>query len=405
MATVADQVEALAGQHLDARDRRKVRRALDVMPDLVVEGTEIVLLTDGVYDDVTGLLVVTPGNLLFVAEALADVVWEEPRSGVRRVEVVSGVAGSDLLVTTGAETHRFASVGGARWAVELATAIDPSFEPDLDIEEDEPLDAPAPLWCPGCGAGFIAGRVCAECGTTLLATLPDDGDLRLVTGRTDVAGGDPDEPLHDDRVPRRQDLGTVPASPETFLQEVSSALSFLAHHHVSAGAPGTLIVDREYWAWWRIALAILLFPIGLLALAGKDRRSTTVIARRAENDLETSVALSGIISPSVLLCVEDVVDDLRTTSGDDAVTYEFDAWAPTEREDLAVQLVRDGIPHTWNGTDLVVPAAHEAAVDAITDTIEADTDARSRHCPACGHAVAAGKRFCTQCGGALQPTP
>lgn len=211
--------------------------------------------------------------------------------------------------------------------------------------------------------------------------------------------------MYDDRAPRHEDLGTVPASPETFLQDVSAALSFLTHHHVSAGAPGTLIVDREYWAWWRIALAILLFPIGLLALTGRDRRSTTVIARRAENDLETSVALSGVISPSVLLCVEDVVDDLRNASGDDSVTYEFDSWAPTEREDLAVQLVRDGIPHTWNGTDLVVPVSHEAAVDAITDTVEADTDARTRHCTGCGHAVAPGKNFCTQCGGALAPAP
>lgn len=400
---MADQVESLAEQHLTARDRRKVRRALDLVPDLVVEGTEVVLLTDGVYGDVTGLLVVTRGNLLFVAEALAEVVWEEPRAGVRRVEVVSGVAGSDLLVTTGAETHRLASVGGARWAVELATAIDPQF--NFDLDDDEPIEVPAPLWCPGCGAGYIAGRVCAECGTVLVATAPDDGGLPLVPGTRAGDDGEPSGAVYDDRAPRHEDLGTAPASPETFLQDVSAALSFLTHHHVSAGAPGTLIVDREYWAWWRIALAILLFPIGLLALTGRDRRSTTVIARRAENDLETSVALSGVISPSVLLCVEDVVDDLRNASGDDSVTYEFDSWAPTEREDLAVQLVRDGIPHTWNGTDLVVPVSHEAAVDAITDTVEADTDARTRHCTGCGHAVAPGKNFCTQCGGALAPAP
>lgn len=402
---MADQVESLAEQHLTARDRRKVRRALDLVPDLVVEGTEVVLLTDGVYGDVAGLLVVTRGNLLFVAEALADVVWEEPRSAVRRVQVVSGLAGSDLLVTTGAETHRFASVGGARWAVELATAIDPEFECDVDL--DEPLDVRAPLWCPGCGAGYVAGRVCAECGTALVATAPDDGGLPLVPGTSAGAGadGEPSGAVYDDRTPRHEDLGTVPASPETFLQDVSSALSFLAHHHVRSGAPGTLVVDREYWAWWRIALAILLFPIGLLALTGRDRRSTTVIARRAENDLETSVALSGMISPSVLLCVEDVVDGLRNASHDDAVTYAFDSWTPSERESLAVRLVRDAIPHTWNGTDLVVPVSHEDAVDAITDTVEADTDARTRHCPACGHAVAPGKNFCTQCGGALAPAP
>ncbi len=403
MATVADQVEALAEQHLTARDRRKVRRALDLVPDLLVEGTEVVLLTDGVYGDVTGLLVVTRGNLLFVAEALGDVVWEEPRSEVRRVEVVSGVAGWDLLVTTGADTHRFASVGGSRWAVELATAIDPAFECDVDL--DEPLDVRAPLWCPGCGAGYVAGRVCAECGTALVASVPDHGDLPLATGMSGEAGVEPSGAVYDDRTPRHEDLGTVPASPETVLQDVSSALSFLAHHHVRSGAPGTLVVDREYWAWWRIALAILLFPIGLLALTGRDRRSTTVIARRGENDRETSVALSGMISPSVLLCVEDVVDGLRTASGDDSVTYAFDSWTPSERESLAVRLVRDAIPHTWNGTDLVVPLAHEAAVDTITDTVEADTDARTRHCTGCGHPVAPGKNFCTQCGGALAPAP
>ncbi len=396
MATVAEQIEALAEQHLDSRDRRKVRRALDAVPSLLVEGTKIVLLSDGVYGDVTGLLVVTAGNLLFVAEALADVVWEEPRSEVRRVQVVGGVTGSDLLVTTAAETHRFASVGGPVWAVELATAIDPHFEPREHL--DQAADRPMPLWCPACGAEFIAGRVCADCCTALLATLPDDGGQPLPTVPTDGRGREPEEPSYDDRVPRREDLGTVPASPETVLQEVSSALSLLAHHHVSAGAPGALIVDREYWAWWRIVLAVVLFPIGLLALTARDRSSTTVIARRGASDHETAVALSGIISPSVLLCIEEVVDDLRNASGDDAVIYAFDTWTPSEREDLAVRLVRDAIPHTWNGTDLAVPVAHEAAVDAITDTIAADTGARTRRCPACGHAVAAGKHFCTQCG-------
>jgi hypothetical protein len=44
------------------------------------------------------------------------------------------------------------------------------------------------LWCPSCGAEYVAGsRTCADCRVTLVADPPDPGSVAVVEGET---GGD-----------------------------------------------------------------------------------------------------------------------------------------------------------------------------------------------------------------------
>jgi hypothetical protein len=52
------------------------------------------------------------------------------------------------------------------------------------------------------------------------------------------------------------------------------------------------------------------------------------------------------------------------------LVYELDQWAPEQRTALEVALSGAAIPYQWEGTDLLVPAADEGAVDDLLDTIE-----------------------------------
>lgn len=99
------------------------------------------------------------------------------------------------------------------------------------------------------------------------------------------------------------ELGRSTASIDEVLQAASMAISTLPKRRLSAGTSGTLIVEHLYWAWWRILIAIVLFPIGLLALAGRDSRIATVAARRDKKDI-THVSLSGAADQALVAAVQ-----------------------------------------------------------------------------------------------------
>ncbi|HLH46246.1 MAG TPA: hypothetical protein VKV25_03740, partial [Acidimicrobiales bacterium] len=49
--------------------------------------------------------------------------------------------------------------------------------------------------------------------------------------------------------------------------------------------------------------------------------------------------------------------------------YELPEWLPEQRADLSVLLDEAGIPHSWEGGDLVVPEAREDDVEALFDRV------------------------------------
>jgi len=55
------------------------------------------------------------------------------------------------------------------------------------------------------------------------------------------------------------------------------------------------------------------------------------------------------------------------------VAYELHTWAGESRVMLDALLTGEGIPHAWEGTDLVVPAFLEARVDELVDQVDATT--------------------------------
>lgn len=54
------------------------------------------------------------------------------------------------------------------------------------------------------------------------------------------------------------------------------------------------------------------------------------------------------------------------------VHYDLAGWSFDQRAELAETLAERGVPHVWEGDELVVPEQIEAAVDALFDELEAE---------------------------------
>lgn len=54
------------------------------------------------------------------------------------------------------------------------------------------------------------------------------------------------------------------------------------------------------------------------------------------------------------------------------VHYDLTGWTLDQRAELAETLAEHGVPHVWDGEELVVPEAIEGPVDALFDALEAE---------------------------------
>lgn len=53
------------------------------------------------------------------------------------------------------------------------------------------------------------------------------------------------------------------------------------------------------------------------------------------------------------------------------VMYDLARWSFDQQAELAAELAEADIPHTWDGSELVVPESHEAAADSTVTRVEA----------------------------------
>lgn len=67
---------------------------------------------------------------------------------------------------------------------------------------------------------------------------------------------------------------------------------------------------------------------------------------------------------------EDV--DIRLLEDDEQVVYDLSAWPIDAQTDTSMLFAESGLPHLWDGTDLIVPAAHEESADRLLERIEDD---------------------------------
>lgn len=52
------------------------------------------------------------------------------------------------------------------------------------------------------------------------------------------------------------------------------------------------------------------------------------------------------------------------------VLYDLDGWSFDQQAELAADLAEAEVPHTWEGSELVVPETHEAQADSIISLVE-----------------------------------
>jgi len=55
--------------------------------------------------------------------------------------------------------------------------------------------------------------------------------------------------------------------------------------------------------------------------------------------------------------------------------YDLTDWSVDERADVVVALAQAGVPHAWDGDELVVPQEQEEVVEDILDELEEQMDA------------------------------
>jgi len=72
-----------------------------------------------------------------------------------------------------------------------------------------------------------------------------------------------------------------------------------------------------------------------------------------------------------LLDPDDDVDP-RQLGEDEQVIYELGGWPIDAQGDAAQLMAESGVPHAWMGTDVVIPALHERAIDRLLERVEKD---------------------------------
>ena len=66
-----------------------------------------------------------------------------------------------------------------------------------------------------------------------------------------------------------------------------------------------------------------------------------------------------------------MIDDWNPDDPDTVkVVYDLSSWNFDQQADVAADLAEAGIPHVWDGTDLMVPQEIEARADAVIDALE-----------------------------------
>jgi hypothetical protein len=70
-----------------------------------------------------------------------------------------------------------------------------------------------------------------------------------------------------------------------------------------------------------------------------------------------------------LIAIDDDTDP-RQLDPDDQVVYDLSSWPLDATSEAAQVLAESGIPHVWEGDEVIMPLVHEAAADRLLEVIE-----------------------------------
>jgi hypothetical protein len=115
-------IRHLVDEHLDRRTFERVRLALAALPDVLVDGESVALLTDARHAGKLGVLAVTNVALCWVP---VDV---DAEAGALTLETIQAVNtwpgdGGQVRVDTAENLHVFSGIGREGWVGEFAEAL------------------------------------------------------------------------------------------------------------------------------------------------------------------------------------------------------------------------------------------------------------------------------------------
>lgn len=225
-------------------------------------------------------------------------------------------------------------------------------------------------------------------GDEMVVASEDEEDVDKLIERlgTDGNVGDADDPVPGQVLTKLADAAR---------RLVADPTDMVADSDLAEAAAGVFAieavwgVDEETWAAIGRVTRRLLGALGAdEALEDEIAESSTLLSRMLQ-DLEGRVR--GFSEATEAEVVEDVDgdgEDAEEASGDeDEMVYELDEWRPEERAQISLQLERGAIRYHWEGSDLVVGAAHDEAVEGILAEVnrggseaadEADDETRYR---------------------------
>lgn len=115
--------------------------------------------------------------------------------------------------------------------------------------------------------------------------------------------------------PKRPPVSTarVRGAPSEVVDDLQLALSGLPHTTVDRGGPGSLTVVRQHIPGWAIVLAIIFFPIGLIALLAKTPSTGSVLA---DADGDTSaMRMAGSFDSRAIDAINRVIEQRSSPEG------------------------------------------------------------------------------------------
>jgi hypothetical protein len=148
----------------------------------------------------------------------------------------------------------------------------------------------------------------------------------------------------------------------------SDPTDMMADSDLAESSAGVFALDHLYGADRDTWSAVGRVTRRLLGALGADE------AMEAEIQTQAAI-LCRLLDPVIAglhqaeAAAEEEAEEERRQDHQELI-YELPDWLPEERAQLSLLLDRDGIPHEWEDSDLVVPEADESRVEPLFDEVD-----------------------------------
>ncbi len=96
--------------------------------------------------------------------------------------------------------------------------------------------------------------------------------------------------------------------PSEVMQDLQLALSaFDRRCRVVVTSTDTLMIERQYTPWWVVAICVVLFPVGLLALLAAPQSDRATVAVSDNGDGSVTLRMAGTFTKASQRAIDDIL--------------------------------------------------------------------------------------------------